>query len=64
MAMFASFMSRTISANEQYFSLTINQRTVFSIMPFEQSKQGQYLGMEAIYTPTGHLVVVGAEGHF
>ena len=57
-------MSCTILANEQYFSLTTNQRTVLSVMAFEQSKQGQYLGMEAIYTPTGHLVVVGAEGHF
>jgi hypothetical protein len=32
-------MSRTFSANEQYFSLTKNQRTVLSAMAFQQSEQ-------------------------
>ena len=37
-AMFASLMSRAISANEQCFSLTTNQRTVLSTMPFQRSE--------------------------
>ena len=35
-------MSRSISANEQCFSLTTNQRTVLSAMTFQQSEQGQW----------------------
>ena len=43
MALFTCFMSRTISANEQCFSLITNQRTVLSAMAFQQSEQGHYI---------------------
>jgi len=36
------FFSYNKSANEQYFSLTTNQRTVLSAMAFQQSEQGLY----------------------
>jgi len=39
-ALFAWFISRTFSANEQYFSLTINQPTVLSGMAYQPSEQG------------------------
>jgi hypothetical protein len=36
----AIFMSRTFSANEQYFSLTTNQRTILLAITFQRSEQG------------------------
>ena len=39
-AMFAWLISRTFSANEQYFSLTTNQPTVLSAMAYQPSEQG------------------------
>ena len=39
-ALFAWLISRTFSANEQYFSLTTNQPTVFSVMAYQPSEQG------------------------
>ena len=39
-ALFVWFISRTFSANEQYFSLTTNQPTVFSAITYQPSKQG------------------------
>ena len=38
--MFACLMSRTISANERYFFLTTNQRTVLLDMLFQQGCRG------------------------
>ena len=39
-APFAWLISRTVSANEQYFSLTINQPTLLSAMAYQPSEQG------------------------
>ena len=39
-ALLAWIISRTFSANEQYFSLTINQPTVLSAMAYQPSEQG------------------------
>jgi len=39
-ALFAWLISRTFSANEHYFSLTINQPTVLSAMAYHPSEQG------------------------
>jgi hypothetical protein len=39
-ALFAWLISHTFSANEQYFSLTTNQRTIFSAMTFQANEQG------------------------
>jgi len=39
-ALFACLMSRTISTNEQCFSLTTNQRTVLSTMAFQKKRTG------------------------
>jgi len=39
-ALFAWLISRTFSANEQYFSLTTNQPTVLSAMAYQPSEQG------------------------
>jgi len=39
-ALFAWFISRIFSANEQYFSLITNQPTVLSAMAYQPSKQG------------------------
>ena len=36
--LFASLISRTFSTNEQYFSLTTNQPTVFSVMSYQPSE--------------------------
>ena len=41
-ALFAWLISRTFSANEQYFSLTTNQLTVLSGMAYQPSEQGNY----------------------
>jgi len=41
---FAWLISRTFSANEQYFSLTINQPTVLSVMAYQPSEQGIRVG--------------------
>ena len=38
-AMFVWFISRTFSANEQYFSLMINQPTVLSAMVYQLREQ-------------------------
>jgi len=38
--LFAWFISRTFSANEQYFSLTTNQLTVLSTMAYQPNDQG------------------------
>jgi hypothetical protein len=40
LALFACLISRTFSANKQYFPLITNQRTVLSVMAFQQSEQG------------------------
>jgi hypothetical protein len=43
--MFACLISRTFSADEQYFSFTTNQQTPLSVMvyqPSEQSRCGVY----------------------
>jgi hypothetical protein len=40
-SLFACLISSTFSANEQYFSLIINQRTVLSAMFFRPSEQGR-----------------------
>ena len=39
-ALFAWLISRIFLANEQYFSLTINQPTVLSTMAYQPSEQG------------------------
>ena len=39
-ALFAWLISRTFSANEQYFSLITNQPTVLSAMAYQPSEQG------------------------
>ena len=39
---FAWLISRTFSANEQYFSLTINQSTVLLVMSYQPNEQGVY----------------------
>jgi len=39
-AMFAGLISRIFSANEQYFSLIINQSIVLSAMAYQPSEQG------------------------
>ena len=39
--LFAWLISRTFSANEQYFSLTTNQSTVLSAMSYQPSEQGK-----------------------
>ena len=39
-ALFAWLISRTFSANDQYFSLTTNQPTVLSAMAYQPSEQG------------------------
>ena len=39
-AMFAWLISRTFSANEQYFSLVTNQSTVLLAMAYQPSEQG------------------------
>jgi len=39
-ALFVWLISRTFSANEQYFSLTTNQPTVLSAMAYQLSEQG------------------------
>ena len=39
-ALFAWLISRTFSANEQYFPLTTNQPTVLSAMAYQPSEQG------------------------
>ena len=39
-ALFVWLISRTFSANEQYFSLTINQTTVLSAMAYQPNEQG------------------------
>jgi len=39
-ALFAWLISRTVSANEQYFSLSINQPTLLSAMAYQPSEQG------------------------
>ena len=49
-------MSRTISANEQYFFLTTNQRTVLLTMAFQQSEQDQYVNVVAGTKPFSHFV--------
>ena len=38
-ALFVWLISRTFLANEQYFSLTINQSTVLSVMAYHPSEQ-------------------------
>ena len=38
-SLFAWLISRTFSANEQYFSLTTNQPTVFSAMTYQPNDQ-------------------------
>ena len=38
--MFAWFISRTFSVNEQYISLTTNQLIILSIMAYQPSEQG------------------------
>ena len=46
-ALFVWLISRTFLANEQYFSLTINQPTVLSVIayqPSEQSNSRQRIG--------------------
>ena len=43
LALFTCLMSRTVSAKEQCFSLTTNQRTVLSAMAFQWSEQGHSL---------------------
>jgi hypothetical protein len=42
-ALFTCLMSRTFSANEQYFSLTTNQRTVLSPINFQRSEVGEVI---------------------
>jgi hypothetical protein len=37
--MFACLVSRTFSVNQQYFSLTTNQRTVLSVMAYQPNEQ-------------------------
>ena len=44
--LFAWLISRILSANEQYFSLTTNQSTVLSVMAYQPSEQGIDIGME------------------
>ena len=39
-SLFAWLISRTFSANEQYFSLTTNQQTILSAMAYQPSEQG------------------------
>jgi len=41
-ALFAWLISRTFSANEQYFSLTTNQPIVPSAMTYQPSEQGKH----------------------
>ena len=40
--LFTWLISRTFSVNEQYFSLTTNQSTVFSAMSYLRSEQGNH----------------------
>ena len=44
-ALFAYLISRTFSANEQYFSLITNQPTVLSAMPYQSNEQGTTMGI-------------------
>ena len=39
-ALFAWLISRTLSTNKHYFSLTTNQPTLFSTMAYQPSEQG------------------------
>jgi len=41
LALFAWLISRTFSANEQYFSLTTNQPTILLAMTYQPSEQGK-----------------------
>jgi len=41
-ALFVWLISRICSANEQYFSLITNQRTILSVMTYQLSEQGKY----------------------
>jgi len=41
-ALFVWLISRTFSANEQYFSLTTNQPTVLLAMAYQPSEQGNF----------------------
>ena len=41
-SLFAWLISCTFSANEQYFSLTTNQPTIFLAMTYQPSEQGNY----------------------
>ena len=43
-ALFAWLISRTFSANEQYFSISTNQPTVLSAMVYQPSEQGKDMG--------------------
>ena len=51
-----TFISRTFSVNEQYFSLTINQLTVLSIMAYQLSEQGTCSCVQAHKGITGDLI--------
>jgi len=46
--MFASLIIRTFSANEQYFSLTINQSTVLSVMAYQSNEQDEDMNKSSI----------------
>ena len=50
-ALFAWLISRTFSANEQYFSLTTNQSTVLSAMTYQPSEQGSLYTLLAPINP-------------
>jgi hypothetical protein len=50
--LFAWLISRTFSTNEQCFSLTTNQRTVFSAMAFQPSEQVKRLAIPVLATLT------------
>ena len=59
------FISRTFSANEQYFSLTTNQPTVLSAMAYQPSEQSiskklVFAATQIAPSPTTSLAVTGA----
>ena len=63
-ALFAWLISRTFSANEQYFSLTINHPIILSTMVYQLTEQGidrwevmvRWLGLRARATFRPHAL--------
>jgi hypothetical protein len=53
--MFACLINRTFSPSEQYFSLTINQRTVLLVMAYHPSEQSHTFALH-----NTHVQVIGS----